>query len=144
MWRVLSEVRRLGFAQVFRFWSWRVFRPFVFHVRDCSDSRCCPESVRCWELLWLCLMKGAFFSPEQFKLWVPEPISSFIWAKRLWLVDICNYYIKDMSSGKGRLNVPRTQKGLGSNYGDICTIKVEGLPVLQNQLNHHMGSALLG
>lgn len=46
--------------------------------------------------------------------------------------------MKDMSSGKGRLNVPSMQKGLESNYGDICTIKVEGSPVLQS-----MGSALL-
>lgn len=43
--------------------------------------------------------------------------------------------MKDMSSGKGRLNVPSTQKGLESNYGDICTIKAEGSPVLQSQLN---------
>lgn len=42
--------------------------------------------------------------------------------------------MKDMSSGEGRLNVPRTQKGLESNYGDICTIKAEGSPVLRSQL----------
>lgn len=53
-----------------------------------------------------------------------------------------------MSSGKGKLNVPGTQKGLGSNYGDICTIEVGGLasapePVTTTWAVLYWGNAVL-
>lgn len=51
--------------------------------------------------------------------------------------------MKDMSSGKGRLNVPGTQKELESNYSDMCH-QSRGLTAAPEPITNHMGSALEG